>query len=384
MYTSKISGVGHYVPENVVTNDDLSKLMDTNDAWIQERTGIKERRHIKKGDGNSTSVMGVKAAKIALERAKLAPKDIDMIVFATLSPDMYFPGGGVQVQEMMGMRTIPALDVRNQCSGFVYAVSVADQFIKTGMYKHVLVIGAENHSGGLDFTTRGRSVSVIFGDGAGAAVLSRNEGDGGILSTHIHSEGEHKDQLSLQGPSTEHWVPQIIEENDQENIPYYPYMNGQFVFKHAVVRFAEVINEGLKANNLESSEIDMLIPHQANLRISQFIQKKMKLRDDQVFNNIQKYGNTTAASIPIALSEAWEQGKIKDGDLCKIYNDVGETYAHAIIIDSMLEGVASTQKQYKGSLIQNGVNANALNTQEVTDMGDGPIFYTVLAQIKRA
>ena len=162
MYHSKISGVGHYVPENVVTNDDLSKVMDTNDAWIQERTGIQERRHIKKGDGNSTSIMGVKASEIALERANLKPNDIDMIVFATLSPDMYFPGGGVQVQEMMGMRTIPALDVRNQCSGFVYALSVADQFIKTGMYKHILVIGSENHSGGLDFTTRGRGVSVIF------------------------------------------------------------------------------------------------------------------------------------------------------------------------------------------------------------------------------
>ncbi|WP_432410236.1 3-oxoacyl-ACP synthase III family protein [Rasiella sp. SM2506] len=315
MFTSKISGLGHYVPENVVTNDDLSKVMDTNDAWIQERTGIKERRHIKKGDGNSTSVMAVKAATMALERAKLVPTDIDMIVFATLSPDMYFPGGGVQVQEMMGMRTIPALDVRNQCSGFVYAISVADQFVKTGMYKNVLVIGAENHSGGLDFTTRGRGVSVIFGDGAGAAVVSRNEGEGGILSTHLHSEGKHKDELSLQGPSTEYWVPQIIAENPQEDIPYYPYMNGTFVFKHAVVRFAEVINEGLQANGLEASDIDMLIPHQANLRIAQFIQKKMRLRDDQVFNNIQKYGNTTAASIPIALSEAWEQGKIKKGEL---------------------------------------------------------------------
>ncbi|HAV55148.1 MAG TPA: 3-oxoacyl-ACP synthase, partial [Aequorivita sp.] len=166
MYTSKITGLGYYVPENVVTNDDLSKLMDTNDAWIQERTGIKERRHIKKGDGNSTSVMGVKASTIALERAKLEPNDIDMIVFATLSPDMYFPGGGVEVQEIMGMRTIPALDVRNQCSGFVYALSVADQFVKTGMYKNILVIGSENHSGGLDMTTRGRNVSVIFGDGA--------------------------------------------------------------------------------------------------------------------------------------------------------------------------------------------------------------------------
>lgn len=315
MYTSKIIGLGKFVPENVVTNDDLAKLMDTNDAWIQERTGIKERRHIKKGDGNSTSIMGVKAATIALERAKLIPDDIDMIVFATLSPDMYFPGGGVEVQHLMGMRTVPALDVRNQCSGFVYAVSVADQFIKTGMYKNILVIGAENHSGGLDFTTRGRGVSVIFGDGAGAAVLTRSDDKSGILSTHLHSEGEHKDQLALQGPSTKYWVPEIIEDNPQEDIPYYPYMNGQFVFKHAITRFAEVINEGLDANGLNVSDIDMLIPHQANLRISQMIQRKFKLNDDQVYNNIQRYGNTTAASIPIALTEAWEKGKIKEGNL---------------------------------------------------------------------
>lgn len=316
MYTSRITGLGRYVPENVVTNDDLSKLMDTNDAWIQERTGIKQRRHIKKGDGNSTSVMGVKAATIALERAGLEPDAIDMIVFATLSPDKYFPGGGVEVQEMMGMRTIPALDVRNQCSGFVYSMSVADQFIKTGMYKNILVIGSENHSGGLDFTTRGRGVSVIFGDGAGAAVVSRSEtGEGGILSTHLHSEGKHKDELVLQGPSTAYWVPEIIENNPQDDIPYYPYMNGTFVFKHAIVRFSEVIKEGLEANNLTIDDIDMLIPHQANLRISQFIQQKMKLPDSKVFNNIQKYGNTTAASIPIALTEAWEEGKIKEGDL---------------------------------------------------------------------
>lgn len=315
MYTSFISGLGHYVPENVVTNDDLSKLMDTNDAWIQERTGIKERRHIRKGDGNSTSIMGVKAATIALDRAGLGPDDIELIVFATLSPDMYFPGGGVQVQDLMGMDTIPALDVRNQCSGFVYGLSVADQYVKTGMYKHVLVIGSENHSGGLDFTTRGRGVSVIFGDGAGAAVVSRSEDGSGILSTHLHSEGKHKDELALQGPSTNYWVPQIMEEDPQEDIPYYPYMNGQFVFKNAVVRFSEVIMEGLQANGLQPTDINMLIPHQANLRISQFIQKKMGLSDDQVFNNIQKYGNTTAASIPIALTEAWEAGKIKKGDL---------------------------------------------------------------------
>lgn len=333
MYTSKITGLGFYVPENVVTNDDLSKLMDTNDAWIQERTGIKERRHIKKGDGNSTSVMAAKASTIALERANLQPSAVDMIIFATLSPDMYFPGGGVEVQEMMGMRTIPALDVRNQCSGFVYALSVADQFIKTGMHKNVLVIGSENHSGGLDMTTRGRNVSVIFGDGAGAAVVSRNEtGKGGILSTHLHSEGQHKNELSLQGPSTGYWVPQIIVDDPQEDIPYYPVMNGQFVFKHAIVRFAEVIQEGLDANNLETKDIDMLIPHQANLRISQFIQHKLKLSDAQVFNNIQKYGNTTAASIPIALTEAWEQGKIKQGDLVVLAAfGSGFTWGSAII-----------------------------------------------------
>ncbi|MFV9482748.1 3-oxoacyl-ACP synthase III family protein [Christiangramia sp. ASW11-125] len=316
MYQTKIAGLGKYVPENVVTNDDLSKLMDTNDEWITERTGIKERRHIKKGDGNTTASMGVKAAKIAIERAGISKDDIDLIVFATLSPDYYFPGCGVQVQEMLEIDTCPALDVRNQCSGFIYAVSVADQFIKTGMYKNVLVIGSENHSGGLDFTTRGRSVSVIFGDGAGAAVLTRSDHNGqGILSTHLHSEGKHALELSLKGPSTNHWVPEIIAENPQgDDIPYYPYMNGQFVFKNAIQRFSEVINEGLKENGLSVSDIDMLIPHQANLRISQFVQQKFKLADDKVYNNIQKYGNTTAASIPIALTEAWEQGKVKEGD----------------------------------------------------------------------
>ena len=333
LYQSKISGLGYYVPENVVTHEDLSKMMETNDEWITERTGIKERRHIKKGDGNSTAIMGAKAAKIALERANIHKDDIDLIVFATLSPDYYFPGCGVQVQELLDIHTCPALDVRNQCSGFIYGLSVADQFIKTGMYKNVLLIGSENHSGGLDMTTRGRGVSVIFGDGAGAAVLTRSDHNGqGILSTHLHSEGKHALELSLKGPSTMHWVPEIIAENPQEDIPYYPYMNGQFVFKNAVQRFSEVIMEGLQDNGLEVSDIDMLIPHQANLRISQFIQHKFKLNDDQVFNNIQKYGNTTAASIPIALTEAWEQGKIKEGDhvILAAFGS-GFTWASAVI-----------------------------------------------------
>ncbi len=317
MYNSKIIGLGHYVPENVVTNDDLSKLMDTNDAWIQERTGIKERRHVVSGDGDTTTTMGVKAAKIAIERAGIDKDDIDFIVFATLSPDYYFPGPGVLVQRDLGIKTVGALDVRNQCSGFVYAISIADQYIKTGMYKNVLVIGSELHSHGLDMTTRGRGVSVIFGDGAGAAVLSREEDNSkGILSTHLHSEGQHAEELSLIAPGMgKRWVNDIIADNDPNDESYFPYMNGQFVFKNAVVRFSEVIIEGLEKNKLKSTDIDLLVPHQANLRISQFIQKKFQLTDDQVFNNIMKYGNTTAASIPIALTEAWQEGKVKEGDL---------------------------------------------------------------------
>ena len=316
MYHSKIAGLGYYVPENIVTNDDLSKIIDTNDEWIQERTGIQERRHIVKGDGNTTTSMGVKAAKIAIERSGVAKDDIDFIIFATLSPDYYFPGPGVLVQRDLGLKTVGALDVRNQCSGFVYALSIADQYIKTGMYKNILIIGSEVHSNGLDMTTRGRGVSVIFGDGAGAAVLSREEDlTKGILSTHLHSEGQHAEELIVKAPGMGgRWVTDILADNDPNDESYLPYMNGQFVFKNAVVRFSEVIMEGLKASNLEVSDIDMLIPHQANLRISQFIQQKFKLTDDQVYNNIQKYGNTTAASIPIALTEAWEQGKIKSGD----------------------------------------------------------------------
>ena len=316
MYNSKIIGLGKYVPDNVVTNDDLSKLMDTNDEWIQERTGIKERRWVEKGSGDTTATMGVKAAKIAIERAGIDKDDIDFIIFATLSPDMYFPGPGVQVQHALDIKTVGALDVRNQCSGFIYAMSVADNFIKTGMYKNILVIGSELHSHGMDKTTRGRGVTVIFGDGAGAAVLTREEDNSkGVLSTHLHSQGEHAEELVLIAPGMgKRWVNDILADNDPNDESYFPHMNGQFVFKNAVVRFSEVIMEGLMKNNLQVDDIDMLIPHQANLRIAQFIQRKFKLNDDQVFNNIQKYGNTTAASIPIALTEAWEEGKIKEGD----------------------------------------------------------------------
>lgn len=327
-----IKGMGYYVPENVVTNNDLAQMMDTSDAWIQERTGIKERRWIVPGS-DSTSGMGVKAARMAIEQAGLTPSDIDFIIFATLSPDYYFPGPGVQVQEALEIDTVGALDIRNQCSGFVYALSVADQYVKSGMYKNILVIGSEYHSGGLERNDRGRGVTVIFGDGAGAAVVSATDEPGrGILSTHLHSEGKHAKELALLAPATARWVDQIIAEHDPEDISYFPYMNGNYVFKHAVTRFPEVIMEALNTNGMRASDISLLVPHQANLRIAQFVQKQLGLTDDQVFNNIQKYGNTTAASIPIALCEAIQEGKVKKGDLvCLAAFGSGFTWASALI-----------------------------------------------------
>ena len=316
MYNSKIVGLGKFLPDNVVTNQDLEKKIDTSHEWIVERTGINERRHIKKGDGNSTASMGAEAAKIALDRANMSAKDIDLILFATLSPDYYMPGSGVFVQNILNIPTCPAMDIRNACSGFVFGLATADQFIKTGMYKNILVIGSETQSGAIDMTSRGRDIAVIFGDGAGAAVVTRSESDiTGILSSHLHSEGEYADELVMVAPNMNKWVTEIVSDNDPTDSSYFPYMNGRLVFKNAVSRFEEVISAGLKHNNLNSSQISLLIPHQANLRISQFVQKKFQLRDDQVYNNIMRYGNTTAASIPIALTEAWEEGKVKDGNI---------------------------------------------------------------------
>jgi 3-oxoacyl-[acyl-carrier-protein] synthase III len=347
MTRSKIAGIGMYVPANVYTNNDLTKYMDTSDEWIQERTGIKERRYAHRTD-ETTTTMGVEAAKIAMERAGTTAQEIDFVVFATLSPDYYFPGCGVLVQRALKMKEVGALDVRNQCSGFLYALSVADQFIKTGMYKNILVIGSEKHSFGLDFSTRGRNVSVIFGDGAGAVVLKPTEKENqGILSTHLYSDGESAELLAMYNPGTHanHWTEQKLADfNDGElagmfmshamidNAQLFPYMDGPAVFKKAVVKFPEVIIEALQTNGLKPADLKLLIPHQANLRISQFVQQKLGLRDDQVHNNIQKYGNTTAASIPIALCEAWEQGKVKDGDLiCLAAFGSGFTWASALL-----------------------------------------------------
>ncbi len=337
-----------YVPEQVFTNQDLMKYMDTSDEWIQERTGIRER-HFARRTGETTTTMGVEAARIAIERAGITPSDIDFIVFATLSPDYYFPGCGVLLQRAMQMKEIGALDVRNQCSGFVYALSVADQFIRTGMYKNILVVGAEKHSFGLDFSTRGRNVSVIFGDGAGAVVLQPASSDkSGILSTHLHSDGNNAEILAMFNPGTHanYWSKGQYDTDFNEaeigdmfmshamidKAQNFPNMDGPAVFKVAVEKFPAVVMEALAANGLQTSDLALLIPHQANLRISQFVQKKLKLRDDQVYNNIQQYGNTTAASIPIALCEAWEKGKIKEGDLlCLAAFGSGFTWASALL-----------------------------------------------------
>ena len=336
-----------YVPQQVVSNNDLTKVMDTSDEWIQERTGIKERRYAQRFE-ETTATMGVEAAKIAIERAGITAADIDFIVFATLSPDYYFPGCGVLVQRAMQMKEIGALDIRNQCSGFLYGLSVADQFIRTGMYKNILLIGSELHSFGLDFSTRGRNVSVIFGDGAGAVVLQPTQTENtGILSTHLHSDGNDAEMLSMMNPGFHAGmhIPEkrpaepaqpygglFLTKDVVENEDVYPYMDGQGVFKKAVVKFPEVIMEALAANGLQPQDINLLIPHQANLRISQFVQQKLKLREDQVYNNIQRYGNTTAASVPIALCEAWEQGKVKEGDLvCLAAFGSGFTWGSALI-----------------------------------------------------
>jgi 3-oxoacyl-[acyl-carrier-protein] synthase-3 len=347
MYQSKIAGLGKYLPDRIVTNDDLSKVMETSDEWIQERTGIKERRYAKKHEETTTT--------IAIDRAGITKEDVDFIIFATLSPDYYFPGCGVLLQRELGITKteIGALDIRNQCSGFIYALSIADQYIKSGIYKNILVVGSEMHSMGLDFSTRGRAVTVIFGDGAGAAIVQRTDNkDQGILSTKLHSDGTYAEKLAFLAPGSHGGY-----HNDQLEEPvdygfdksidygeifftekmlnegkYYPRMEGQFVFKLAVTKFPEVIGEVLEDAKLETGDINMLIPHQANLRIASFVQKRLGLGDDQVFNNIQKYGNTTAASIPIAFCEAWEEGKIKEGDLvCLAAFGSGFTWGAALL-----------------------------------------------------
>lgn len=327
---SKIVGLGHHVPDTVITNEYLSTLMDTNDAWIVERTGIKERRWIDPAV-DTVGNMGAKAARMALKRANLTEKDVEFIVFASITSDYYFPGSGVIMQRELGLEGIGAIEIKNACSGFIYALSVADQFIKTGMYKTILVVGGEIQSTALDITTRGRNTAVIFGDGAGAAVLQASDKPG-VLSTHLHADGRFAEELYVRDPGSSR--PHAERQADQilDTTGFKVVMNGNQVFKHAVVRFMEVINEALAKNNMKKEDIDLLVPHQANLRISQYIQEKLALRDDQVYNNIMRYGNTTAASIPIAMSEAWAEGKMQEGSIvCLAAFGSGFTWASALI-----------------------------------------------------
>jgi 3-oxoacyl-[acyl-carrier-protein] synthase-3 len=330
MNYSQITGLGFYVPDTIVTNQDLEKIMDTSDEWIRTRSGIQERRFYTEGK-DTVSKMGARAAKIALERANLEAKDIDFIIFSTLSPDYNFPGSGVLLQRELPFREIGALDVRTQCSGFIYGLSIADQFIKSGMYRNILVVGAEIQSNILETSNRNRDFAVLFGDGAGAAVVQHTlDENHRILSTHLHSQGEYAEDLFLEHPGSnlkDRMSPKIVEEGR-----HLPYMKGSAVFKHAVHRFVEVIDEALDANNLQREDINMLVPHQANLRISEAVRQKMELPEDRVYNNIQKYGNTTAATIPICLSELWEADRLKSGDLvCLAAFGSGFTWASALI-----------------------------------------------------
>jgi 3-oxoacyl-[acyl-carrier-protein] synthase III len=326
---SRILGIGGYLPPRVVTNDDLAKLMDTTDEWIVERTGIRQRHWVDPGVGGAE--MSAKAAEQALARAGVAAKEIDLIVYATLSSDADFPGNGVFLQRLLGVHEIPALDIRQQCTGFIYGLSIADAYIRAGIYKKVLVVGAEIHSTGMDITTNGRDVAVLFGDGAGAVVVGVTDDPAHmILSTHLHADGRDAEILWVQKPGARHH-PRITHE-DIDAGTHYPKMEGRKVFKHAVTRMPQVVMEGMIANQLKLEDIDLVIPHQANLRINEMVGKMMGLPPEKMHNNIQKVGNTTAASIPLCLLDAIDAGKVKSGNLlCLVAFGAGLTWASAFV-----------------------------------------------------
>jgi 3-oxoacyl-[acyl-carrier-protein] synthase-3 len=321
--------LGTAVPDRVVTNEELTRQMETSDAWIRERTGIEQRRWVREGTENSD--LALQATRRALDRAGWQPRDVEAIVYASLSPDHMFPGDGCYLNAKLGIPGVPAIDIRNQCSGFIYGLAVADAWIRIGMYRRVLLVGSEIHSTGLDLSTRGRDVSVIFGDGAGAALLEATDDPGrGVLSCHLHADGRFATELSVDAPGSK-YHPRV-QASQIESGAVYPHMEGQKVFKHAVVRMPEAVRAALQQNGLTTADLKLLIPHQANLRISQMVQRSLELRDDQVFNNIQKYGNTTAASIPLCLEEAIEARSVKRGDLVGLCAfGAGFTWASALL-----------------------------------------------------
>jgi 3-oxoacyl-[acyl-carrier-protein] synthase-3 len=330
MRLTRIAGVGHYLPERVVTNLELADLMDTSDEWIRERSGIRERRFAAEDEGSVD--LGLQATRGALEDAGWSPEDVQFIIFATLSPDMFFPGNGVLLQEALGLGEIGALDIRNQCTGFVYGLSAADAYIRMGMYDRILLVGAEVQSTGLVMTTGGRDTAVLFGDGGGAACLEVTDGGGGsqVIWHHLHAEGRFAEELSVPVPSARR-RPWITGEMIEQGLTA-PHMNGREVFRHAVTRFPEVIEEALQAQGLTAEELTMVIPHQANLRITEAVRKRLRLPKEKVYSNIEHCGNTTAASIPIALSEAVKEGKIQRGDLiCLAAFGSGFTWGASLI-----------------------------------------------------
>ncbi len=325
-----ITGTGRFVPPNVVTNFDLEKVMNTSDEWIRQRSGIQERRYVSPGTGSSD--LAVEAAKRAIASAGLQPEDIEFIIAATLSPDHYFPGIGVLVQAKLGLSPRGALDVRNQCSGFIYALSVADQYIRSGTFRRILVVASEVQSTNLDYSDHGRDMAVLFGDGAGAVVVEAHDAaDGrGILSTHLFADGQFVSDLWMEKPSPKD-KPVFQEEFFREG-RFFPRMDGRSVFKNACEKMPEAVLIALNHNHLTIEDIDFLIPHQANDRISQMVAKSLNLPLEKVIRNIDRYGNTTAASIPIALDEACQEGKIRPGSLVALTAfGSGYTWASALI-----------------------------------------------------
>ncbi|HJN72856.1 MAG TPA: beta-ketoacyl-ACP synthase III [Myxococcota bacterium] len=328
MLGSRILGLGHHVPDRVVTNDDLAVFLSTTDEWIQKRTGIVERRWVE-GDVGPAE-LAVPAVEEALAEAGLPCSEVDLIIFATLSPDVFFPGSGCLLQDRLGLNGVPALDIRTQCTGFLYGLQIADAHIRSGLARHVLVVGSEVHSSGLEMSDRGRDVTVIFGDGAGAAVVGPTDGDRRILGHELHADGAYVEILKLEAPASRR-NPRLTHEMLSEGL-HFPHMEGRAVFKMAVRLLPEVILSLLETHEVRLDELDLLVPHQANLRINEAVCRRMELDPARVFHNIQRYGNTTAASIPIALHEAVQQGRVRDGDLvCLAALGAGMTWGATLL-----------------------------------------------------
>ena len=330
MRYTRIAGTGHFLPERIVTNHDLEQLMDTSDEWIRERSGIRRRRFVEPGQGSA--YLGIGAAREALADAGWEAEQVQFIIFATLSPDYYFPGDGVLVQDALGLPAVGALDVRTQCTGFLYGLSAADAYIRTGMYDRILLIGAEVHSSGMRLDTEGRDTAVLFGDGAGAVCLEVTDAADGrrLLSHRLHADGRYAGELCMRAPSSAA-NPWISAEMIEQRLTA-PYMNGREVFRHAAVRFPEVIQEVMAAEGIPIDQVDLVIPHQANQRITEAMRRRLELPEEKVFSNIEHYGNTTAASIPLALSEAVDQGRVVPGSLvCLAAFGSGFTWAASLL-----------------------------------------------------